>query len=339
MKKTDIEPAVWFPTIRCGTGTDVFTVRLAEGLQKRGIRAEICWLPHRAEYAPWTVPIPKPPAWANIVHINSWLPPRFVPKHTSIVVTIHHNVHGTPGRTVLQRLYHLLWIRAIEKANFSKATVLTTVSNFSARSVAASFGPLKIVTIHNGIDLNLFYPSNRQSPSHPFRLIFVGTWSRRKGCDLVGPIMQHLGPDFELIHTGRPKLCSPNVRAVGFLNEQKLLELYQQADALLLPSRLEGFGQVALEAMACGVPTIATRGSALTELIEDGVTGILCGQNDIHAFVNAAKRLAGNPDLWRNMRVAAQKRAKQNFSIHAMVDRYLGLYQLALDKNLSDNKF
>ncbi|MGQ9797630.1 glycosyltransferase family 4 protein [Desulfosoma sp.] len=255
------------------------------------------------------------------------------------MVTIHHNVHGTQGSAVLQRLYHLLWSRTIEKANFSKATVLTTVSNFSARSVAASFGPLKIVTIHNGIDLNLFYPSNRQSPSHPFRLILVGTWSRCKGCDLVCPIMQHLGPDCELIHTGRPKLCYPNNRAVAFLNENMLLELYHQADALLLPSRLEGFGQVALEAMACGVPTIATRGSALTELIEDGVTGTLWSQNDIHAFVNAAKRLAGNPDLWPNMRIAARKCAKQNFSIHAMVDRYLGLYQLALVKNLSDNKF
>ena len=46
------EPAVWFPAVRAGTGTDVFTERLVEGLNKRGIRAEITWLPLRAEYAP-----------------------------------------------------------------------------------------------------------------------------------------------------------------------------------------------------------------------------------------------------------------------------------------------
>lgn len=49
--------AVWFLTVRAHTGADIFTERLAEGLQKKGIRAEITWLPHRAEYLPWTVPM------------------------------------------------------------------------------------------------------------------------------------------------------------------------------------------------------------------------------------------------------------------------------------------
>ena len=63
-------PAVWFPTVRTGTGTDVFTERLVEGLNQRGIRAAISWLPLRAEYAPWTVAIPKPPEWATVTHVN-----------------------------------------------------------------------------------------------------------------------------------------------------------------------------------------------------------------------------------------------------------------------------
>src|SRR5690606_37416690 len=65
-------PAVWFPTIQAGTGTDVFTQRLCDGLNARGVRAQITWLPHRAEYVHWTVPAPPPPAWANVVHANSW---------------------------------------------------------------------------------------------------------------------------------------------------------------------------------------------------------------------------------------------------------------------------
>ena len=66
------EPAIWFPTVRTGTGTDVFTERLVEGLNQRGIRAEISWLPLRAEYAPWTVAVPKPPEWATVAHVNTW---------------------------------------------------------------------------------------------------------------------------------------------------------------------------------------------------------------------------------------------------------------------------
>ena len=64
-------PAIWFPTVRTGTGTDVFTQRLVADLCKRGVRAEITWLPLHAEYAPWTVPIPQSPAWATVAHVNT----------------------------------------------------------------------------------------------------------------------------------------------------------------------------------------------------------------------------------------------------------------------------
>ncbi|MBL8256262.1 MAG: hypothetical protein JNJ62_06655 [Pseudoxanthomonas mexicana] len=64
---------VWLPTVRAGTGTDVFAERLCEGLNSRGIRAEIAWLPHRSEYLPWTVSVPVAPAWADIVHVNTWI--------------------------------------------------------------------------------------------------------------------------------------------------------------------------------------------------------------------------------------------------------------------------
>ena len=85
-------PAVWFPTVRTGTGTDVFTERLVEGLNQRGIRAAISWLPLRAEYAPWTVAIPKPPEWATVTHVNTWLHSRFLPKNLPVVATLHHSI-------------------------------------------------------------------------------------------------------------------------------------------------------------------------------------------------------------------------------------------------------
>ena len=86
-------PAIWFPAVRTGTGTDVFTERLVAGLIARGIRAEITWLPLRAEYAPWSVAIPQPPAWATVCHINTWLHPRFIPARLPVVATLHHAIH------------------------------------------------------------------------------------------------------------------------------------------------------------------------------------------------------------------------------------------------------
>ena len=74
-----IPPAVWLPAIRTGTGTDAFTETLAASLKRRGLQAEISWLPHQAEVAPWAVPVPQAPQWANIAHVNTWLPKRFLP--------------------------------------------------------------------------------------------------------------------------------------------------------------------------------------------------------------------------------------------------------------------
>ncbi|MDN5936634.1 MAG: hypothetical protein L0H75_10770, partial [Nitrosospira sp.] len=98
-------------------GTDVFTERLAEGLAKRGIRTEITGLPLRAEYAPWTVPIPKPPDWATVAHVNTWLHPQFLPQHFPVVATIHHSVHHPDAKRYkgfARTAYHRWWITPVE---------------------------------------------------------------------------------------------------------------------------------------------------------------------------------------------------------------------------------
>ena len=91
------QPAVWFPAIRTNTGTDVFTRRLVKGLNEQGIKAGVTWLPLRAEYAPWTVRVPKPPEWADIVQVNTWLHPRFIPKNLPAVEKIYRSAPvGSP---------------------------------------------------------------------------------------------------------------------------------------------------------------------------------------------------------------------------------------------------
>ena len=105
------DPAVWFPAgARRGSGTDVLGERIGSSkLNKRGLRAEIAWLPLRAEYAPWSVKIPQVPSWANIVHINTWLHPRFLPDDLAVVATLHHSTHHADLEVYKDRLraaYH-----------------------------------------------------------------------------------------------------------------------------------------------------------------------------------------------------------------------------------------
>jgi glycosyltransferase involved in cell wall biosynthesis len=335
------EPAVWFPAIRAGSGTDVFTERLAAGLQRRGIRTEITWLPHRAEYAPWMIAKPKPPAWANIAHVNTWLPARLLPQGMPVVATMHSNVHIpelTRYKNNAKKLYHRFRVKRTERETMRRADTVVAVSRFIADQAKVTLGRELRYVIFNGISMSgPFIPVDRKEPSCPFRLLFVGHWSILKGVDLLFPILDQLGTDFELAVTvNRDKITTPvpasaKVRFLGHLSEQDVSKQYRLADALLFPSHLEGFGLVTLEAQACGLPVIATSGSAFPEVIEDGVTGILCPQNDIDAFANAARKLAADHKLWQSMCAAARARARNYFGIEKMIEAYLAVYQNTLN--------
>lgn len=324
---------VWFPFIRSRSGADVFTERLCAALNARGIRAEITWLPLRAEYASWSVPVPKPPQWATVAHVNSWLPQRFWPKHLPVVCTLHSCVHDPalfPFKRPLQRLYHRLWIYRIEQTAIERARYVTAVSDYTARAAHAAFGSTSITVVPNGVDTNYFTPSERDQPTIPFRLLYVGNWISRKGVDLFSPILAKLGPDYELYYTadrdGRHASYSlpNNARCLGRLDTAGLLRAYQQADALLFPSRLEGLPLTVIEAMACGLPVIAAHSSSLPEVV--GKTGLLCPADDVDQFVAAARLLASDTGLWRRMRHAARERVVARYSEHQQVDRYLRLY-------------
>jgi len=332
-------PAIWFPTIRSGSGADVFTVRLTDELRRRGIQTEITWLPHRAEYAPLSVPIPSVPSWANMAHINTWLPQRFVPKNLPILATAHHCVLDPalkPYKNLSQSLYHQTWIRFLEQKNLDRATRISTVSQYTKKSVQNIYRCHAMEVIPNSVDLITFKSIPRQRFHTPFRLLFVGNWSRRKGVDLLFPILKSLGSDFELwilagLRTSEVSALDKNVRILPRCKDDfEMATLYQSCDALLFPSRLEGFGLAVLEAQACGLPVITTDGSALPEVIEDGVTGFLCPQDDVIAFSEAVQRLASDPVLWKDMCAAARKRAETHFDPEVILEKYLSLYQSML---------
>jgi glycosyltransferase involved in cell wall biosynthesis len=331
---------VWFPAVRRGTGADMFTIRLVAALNQRGIRADIGWLPPRAEYAPWIVESPIPPSWANIVVVNSWLHDRFFPSNLPVIATLHSCVHDPafmPYKTMTRRFYHGFWIKRCELNSVRRSTLVTAVSHYTAGRAVEVFGRKDIITIHNWIDLNRFAPDSRAAPQEPFRLLFVGTPRESKGLDLFPAIMQELGSRFELRFTGSAvdiaahKPLPENIVPIGRLQgDEALVEAYRNCDALLFPTRMEGLPLVAIEAQACGRPVIATRGFSMPEVVEHGKTGFLCPLDDIQAFVASAHSLRDNPSTWRQMSLAARKQAVQKFSENEIVSKYIALYKRVL---------
>ncbi len=117
----------------------------------------------------------------------------------------------------------------------------------------------------------------------------------------------------------------------GPIPNRHLAEHYRQADIFVFPSLWqEPFGMPITEAMATGLPVIATAGGAFPELIEDGKTGFLVARGEVPALVEALSRLIANPKLRQAMGAAAQQRAQALFSWDQKTAELLGHYQRLL---------
>ncbi|MCA9796721.1 MAG: glycosyltransferase family 4 protein, partial [Candidatus Eremiobacteraeota bacterium] len=116
----------------------------------------------------------------------------------------------------------------------------------------------------------------------PLEILFVGRFDRQKGVDILAQALAGLSPQSYRLRLvgeqvrGDSEVCLPaHCERLGWKEPQELTGLYRQADVLVMPSRWEGFGLVALEAMRCETAVFAARQGGLVELVEDGVTGAL----------------------------------------------------------------
>jgi N-acetyl-alpha-D-glucosaminyl L-malate synthase BshA len=120
---------------------------------------------------------------------------------------------------------------------------------------------------------------------------------------------------------------------IRFLGKQDdVHDLLPLADLMLMPSQMESFGLAALEAMACGVPAIATRVGGVPELIDHGRNGMLFEIGDVAAMAEAAVALLSDPGRLQQMSHAARQTAQQNFCTTRIIPLYEEYYQRVLDR-------
>ena len=118
---------------------------------------------------------------------------------------------------------------------------------------------------------------------------------------------------------------------VHFMGKQERVnELLPLADLMVMPSELESFGLAALEAMACKVPSIATRVGGVPELIDDGVTGLLYPVGDVESMAEGALTLLKDRDRLQAMRDAGRKTAQSRFCASLVVPHYVSFYEQVL---------
>ncbi len=194
--------------------------------------------------------------------------------------------------------------------------------------------------IHNGVDTSVFKPDpdarravrqqlgvEEETPL----IAYVGRLAHVKGVDVLLEAMVLLaqtGSDARLVLLGSGPLREelerqadgiPGVRFLGQRDEvQCLLPAF---DCVCVPSRMETLGLAALEAMACGVPVVATAVGGLPEVVQDGSTGLLVAPEDPEALAAAIARLLGDEDLRREFAEKGRQAVLSSFRIEQTVEQ------------------
>jgi glycosyltransferase involved in cell wall biosynthesis len=117
---------------------------------------------------------------------------------------------------------------------------------------------------------------------------------------------------------------SQRVAFLGWIDD--LAGLLPRWDVFVMPSREEGFGIAALDAMAAGLPVVASDVGGIPELVEDGKTGWLVPPGDDDALASRLRPLLANPELRRSMGAAGYVRARDHFAAARMVEAFAQLY-------------
>ena len=202
----------------------------------------------------------------------------------------------------------------------------------------AGFARDRLHLLPNAVDLARFAPPSSRDQS-TLRAVFVGRHVPVKGLDVLlnAWARAKLPPGAQLTVAGDGP---EHVRLMALAEDLGISQsvvfpgLVQDVPALLRQNNLyvqashqEGLPNAVLEAMANGLPTIATRISGHEDVITDGATGILVAANQIDALAIALTQLAENPDLRQTMGLAARRFVEQHFSTDVVLDSLLRLYR------------
>jgi len=141
--------------------------------------------------------------------------------------------------------------------------------------------------------------------------------------DMVGE-----GPEYERLQRQTKDIA--NVRLLGRRTHAEVSELMSSATGFIIPSRYEGNPKVVIEALAAGLPVIATKSQGLTEIIQHGVNGLLTDDSE-NSISEAMRMLVDDPALWAKLSDGARRTAVDNYSLESVIEREVALLRRLTD--------
>lgn len=266
--------------------------------------------------------------------------PGLVRSGMPVVTTFHHYEGLRHWSDWLYKPFH----RILEYRSYLASTLVTTPSRASAEVLKKTYGvPLsRIRVVPWGVDLARFRPEPHP-PNPDFEVLFIGPHEPRKGIVYLLQaiaILRDKGMRVHLTTVGKGSQLlqlqalsgklgiADCVTFRGFLDDSEdrgLRRRYAEADVFAFPSLQEGFGFVLAEAMAAGLPVVASNVSAMPEVVGDA--GILVPARDSKALAAAIQQLAQAPQLRSELAALGRQRAESMFAWDRTAAQLLAVYE------------
>jgi glycosyltransferase involved in cell wall biosynthesis len=264
---------------------------------------------------------------------------------------------GLRGLDQWRKWYHVLPDRLTESA--CDIFVPNSQAVAECRMKRERTSPDKILVIENGIDTGYFaktgqHGSTTQFPGLPNNKVIIATvanFRMQKGHDFLVDVISHFRSSFEQAHfvwAGEGPLrqsLEDKIKRIGVSDQITFLgrledvrPLLERSDIFVLPSREEGMPRGLMEAMAMGLPSVATDVGGTGEVVEPGISGFLANYGDIETFGNYLKRLIESPSLRKEMGGNSRQRVLNKFGLHTVAKKYAVLFETIAQRTLTRAK-
>lgn len=270
----------------------------------------------------------------NLAAAAGWLKPFLKPRVVAKVSGAAEFQGGILDPGLRHRVVHRLLLRGAQRLDAYQCISLRTVKIMEE----AGFPPDRLRFVPNAVDLNRFRPPAQRDQS-VLRAVFVGRHVAVKGLDVLLRAWAHaelpVGSRLTLAGDGpeRERLMSL-AKQLGVEESVTFPGLVQDVPALLAASNLyvqashqEGLPNAVLEAMASGLPTVATRVSGHEDVIADGDSGFLVPPNDPQALAGAIVRMSDQSALRMEMGAAARADVEKKYGTKAVIESLINLYK------------
>jgi glycosyltransferase involved in cell wall biosynthesis len=272
-------------------------------------------------------------------------------KNTPIVIRLHGSTYSFEKSVIGRASFGAKLDRILQRYAFKRAKAISAPSNFQKKLFGKECNRIaEVAVIPNPVTVDDFTGPQSSNGEVPKTIFYAGRIADVKG---VWPLLKAFAqvvkrcPNARLIIAGAPHVSVPrssidgfleghnitsNVDLPGHIPKNKINYYYKMCNVYAVPSYYETFCISAIEAMLCKKPVVASSGTALEEIVEDQVTGILIPPGDDRALAEALLKLLNDDELARRMGEAGREKVLKQYQASFIARKTLKFYADLLAK-------